>query len=39
MATVPGLFTLKDLYCQSRLKKLNYENYIKMKNKPDPALL
>jgi hypothetical protein len=36
MVTIPGFLTRKDLYC---IIKFKHENVIKMKNKPDPALL
>jgi hypothetical protein len=40
MVTIPGFLTLKDLYRRSTFKKnFKHENVIKMKNKPDPALL
>jgi hypothetical protein len=40
MVTILGFLTLKDLYRQSTfLKKFKNENIIKMKNKPDPAIL
>jgi hypothetical protein len=40
MAIIPGFLTWKDLYRLSIIfLKFNHENVIKMKNKPDPALL
>jgi hypothetical protein len=38
--TIPGSASLNPIYCEGQLlKKFKYENVIKMKNKPYPALL
>jgi hypothetical protein len=39
MVTFPKLLVLKDLYCESIFTKNYIKKVIKMKNKPDPALL
>jgi hypothetical protein len=38
MVQVQGFLTPKGLYRQSIFKKFKYEDIIKIKNKPDPAL-
>jgi hypothetical protein len=38
--TISGSASSNPIYCEGQLlKKFKYENVIKMKNKPDPALL
>jgi hypothetical protein len=38
--TISGTASSNPIYCKGKLfQKLKYENIIKMKNKPDPALL
>jgi hypothetical protein len=38
--TISGTASLNPIYCEGKLfQKFRYENVIKMKNKPDPALL